>query len=418
MKKMLFRLMIPLYLVLITGCDDNDTTNYSVKIGGIFPFSGSLSEKGKPRHHAALLAIKHLQKTGYSVGWLVADSESQPIPGVEVARRLVEKGKVTALVGAVSSGATIAIAEQISIPYQLPQISYSSTSPQITKLPADEGQDFLFRTASSDALQGVILAQFAYDAGYRHLATLYVDNPYGRGLSEVFSQQFQALGGMVVATVPHPEFIDSEFETERSYLAELQLASTGDAEALVAISYPDHAKFYIKQAIKDNFFNQFLFVDGTHSERLVETVGAEQLEGMCGTGPGVDEQSESLKIFTAHYQTEYGEKPTVNYQPNSYDAVIITGLAAYAVQSRGQPVTALNIREQLRYVANPPGEPVLAGPDELRRAFALLEAGQDINYEGASGNVDFDENGDVVTPIEIWCYENGKPTTQRLEQPY
>jgi len=80
---------------------------------------------------------------------------------------------------------------------------------------------------------------------------------------------------------------------------------------------------------------------------------------------------------------------------------------------KGLSITSKNVRDQLRYVANPPGEVVL--PGEFKKAFKLLAEGKDINYEGAAGSVDFDENGDVVTPIEIWKYSGGKIVTIRLE---
>ncbi len=77
------------------------------------------------------------------------------------------------------------------------------------------------------------------------------------------------------------------------------------------------------------------------------------------------------------------------------------------------PMTSKNIRDQLRKVANPPGEVIK--PGEFKKAFGLLDQGKDINYEGAAGSVDFDENGDVVTPIEVWRYRKGTPTTVSVE---
>jgi hypothetical protein len=69
----------------------------------------------------------------------------------------------------------------------------------------------------------------------------------------------------------------------------------------------------------------------------------------------------------------------------------------------------------MRKVANPPGEIIY--PGDFEKAFALLRAGKSINYEGAAGSVDFDRHGDVVTPIEIWEYRDGKIKTLRTENP-
>jgi branched-chain amino acid transport system substrate-binding protein len=91
----------------------------------------------------------------------------------------------------------------------------------------------------------------------------------------------------------------------------------------------------------------------------------------------------------------------------------VIGLAAYAAEAKGLEPSSKNIRDHLREVANPPG--VFIGPGEFEKAFAELKAGKPINYEGASGSVDFDANGDVLAPIEIWRFHNGKIVTYRME---
>ena len=78
-------------------------------------------------------------------------------------------------------------------------------------------------------------------------------------------------------------------------------------------------------------------------------------------------------------------------------------------------MTGVAIRDHLRQVANPPGEVVGPGATDLKKAIQLLEAKQEINYEGAAGSCDFDENGDVMTAIEIWKFATGKIVTVRLE---
>jgi hypothetical protein len=90
----------------------------------------------------------------------------------------------------------------------------------------------------------------------------------------------------------------------------------------------------------------------------------------------------------------------------------VIGLAAVAAQVKGLDLTAENIRDQLRAVAGPPGEVIM--PGEFAKAAELLKQGRQINYEGAAGSVDFDANGDVVTPIEVWKFEGGEIKTVRL----
>ncbi len=381
-----------------------------VKIGVMIPLTGALSEFGVNFQRAAELAKKHLAAAGYDIELVFGDTETSAIPAVETARQLVEVEGVQVLIGGAASGVTIPIAESVTIPNQVPQISYASTSPLITNLPADEGKDFLFRTAPSDALQGVVLASLARALGYEKVSVLYVNNPYGQGLNDVFKENFEAAGGKVLASIPHDE------APAPTYVAELKQAAEGDPDALIAISYPGHATVYLREALEGGFFDTFMFVDGTKSQEIVDAVGAEAVEGMLGTAPGSAE-TPALEVFNQTYAEEYGERPPLPFMTNVYDAVVIAALAAYEAQVAGEELTSVAVRDHLRSVAGPPGEVVGAGVEELSKALELIRAGKDINYEGAAGSEDFDENGDVVTPIEIWGYENGQIVTKQLVMP-
>jgi hypothetical protein len=99
-----------------------------------------------------------------------------------------------------------------------------------------------------------------------------------------------------------------------------------------------------------------------------------------------------------------------------YDAVALIGLAVKAAQVDGvRAMSGAAIRDRLRQVANPPGETVGPGPADLKKALQFLEEKKEINYEGAAGSCDFDDSGDVVTPIEVWKFAAGKIITVRLE---
>ena len=101
--------------------------------------------------------------------------------------------------------------------------------------------------------------------------------------------------------------------------------------------------------------------------------------------------------------------------PRTYDAAVVIALAA---AKAGEGADSEAIRDALRSVSNPPGEIVGPGVEGIMRALALIADGEDLNYEGASGAVDFDENGDVAGTIEIWKVEGGEiKSTGRFESP-
>ena len=386
-----------------------------LKVGTLFDHSGALKEWGANHQNAAELAAKQLASAGFEIQFIHEDSGTDAKKATEAARKLVETDKVAAILGSGSSGVTVPVAESVTCANDILMISPGSTSPFITVLPCDRGKDFLFRTCPSDALQGVVLGKLAASL-YKTASVMHVNNPYGQGLATQFKRSYGKRGGMVYATLPHDEEVADSYANElREAFARVHLTKpfrSGKSDVLCVFSYPEHAKVYVKEAIEDFGAKHFLFCDGSKSEELAQAVGAENLEGMMGTAPGVA-GGESFANFNADYKAAFGSLPTIPFIANAYDAMAVIGLAAYAAKAKGLPLTSPNIRDQLRQVANPPGK--FVGPGEFKEAFGLLEKGQEINYEGASGSVDFDEDGDVIAPIEIWKYSKGAIVTYRVE---
>ena len=378
-----------------------------IKVGTLLSHTGPLKAFGPAIQNGTILAAKQLSEAGLTFKLVHEDSETSAIPATNAAKKLVEIDQVVAVIGALSSGVTMPVAESVTIPAGVIQISPASTSPMITALPADKGMDFLFRTCPSDALQGAVAGRLAAQE-IKTASVLYVNNPYGQGLAEEFRKAFTANGGKVLEMVPHDE------RTAESYTAELRKALAGNPGALAAYSYPEHAKIYLKEAIEFFDYNSFFFCDGTKSPDIIEALGASNLEGLIGTAPG-STGGKALDQFNAAYTAEFGEAPPLPFITNAYDAMSVIGLATYAAIQKGLDPNRVSIRNSLRDVAGPPGEIIY--PGEFTKAFELLEQGKQINYEGAAGSVDFDKNGDVFTPIEIWEYTGGTIETIRMENP-
>jgi ABC-type branched-subunit amino acid transport system substrate-binding protein len=282
----------------------------------------------------------------------------------------------------------------------------------LTFLPADEGKDFLFRTCPSDALQGVILGKMAADEGYSTAAVFWVNNPYGEGLMKQFKESFEFRDGQVIASIPHDE------APAATYVSELSQIMEEAPDVMVALSYPGHATVYLKEFFEAgyNTTTDLLFVDGTKSADMPAALGPETLDGFLGTAPG-SVTGMSLDNFETSYSNEYGERDPLPFATNFYDAIVVAGLAAATCDAQGVEITPTCIRDNLRYVANPPGTSINAGVEGIKKALGLIKDGKDINYEGAAGSVDFDKYGDVVTPIEVWRFITADPflETLRLE---
>ncbi len=377
-------------------------------VGNLNGFTGPLSDFATPLRNSVELAAAHVNRAGGVQGAsmiiISRDTAVNPVQGVDSARALVDVENTVAIVGALSSGVTIAVAESVTIPKGSVLISGASTAPSITVL---DDNDFVFRTAPSDASQGVVLGNLANDEGYATAGVLYINNAYGEGLANQFEQTFTSLGGTVTAKVPHED-------AQPTYVSELEKATDGDPDVLVTISYPGQAEIYLREAIEGGYADTFLFVDGLKTPELMAKLDAAAIEGTLGTAPGGPDRPEKA-AFESAYLGEFGYPVSHPFMAEHYDAAVLIALAA---AKAGSTTDSAAIRDALREVANGPGEIVGPGRDGIARAFSLIAAGRDINYEGASGIVDLDANGDVFGPIEIWKVEGGEiVSTGRFETP-
>lgn len=377
----------------------------TLKIGALVPLTGDLQSYGEPSLKSAELAVKEINEAGGVLGEEVelasGDTQTIPQPGVAAAQKLVNLEGVHAIVGALSSGVTVPVAQSVSASEGVLQISNASTSPVITTL---DDNDFLFRTVPSDAFQGVALSEVAAEQGYEKVGVIYINNDYGKGLVEAFTEAFTAAGGEVTDSVAYEQ-------GQAAYRGELSQASKGGADALILIGYPENGQTILRQSLEGGFFDKFVFSDGLKAPELIENLGAQALEGTVGTVPQARSDSPGAEHFTSAYADVHGEVPPKPYLDTAYDAVYLIGLAAQHAGSTDRTA----IRDSLREVANPPG--VQVGPGEFAKAVELLSNGEEIDYEGASGSVNFDDNGDVPGTFGVFAYEDGEIVTRRVFEP-
>ena len=374
--------------------DEPDAASDPLKIAFLADYSGAIAEFGPAIETGVRLAVKHLNDAGGVFGQdvqvVTGDTGLDSTRAVEEARRLIEVEGAHAIVGPLASGITLAVAESVTGPANIPTISPSATSPQIT-LADDNG--FLFRSTVSDAAQGPVLAQLAADEGYSNVSVLYVDNAYGQGLADAF---LEAWGGESVSV--------AYAEGQTSYLAELQNVAGANGEVLIAVGYPTEAQVYIREALENGIFDTFLFVDGTKSQDLIDAIGQGFLNGMKGTAPSSGPESDSLRNFNAAYTAEYGELPSIPFVREAYDAAVAIGLAAASAGS----TDGVLLRDHLRAVAAPDGAVISAGAEGVAAGLRALANGESVNYEGAATTVDWNAAGDVTTGfIGVWQFAGG-----------
>ena len=362
-----------------------------LKIGLLLDLSSGSAEVYRDRQRAFELAVKHVNEAGGVFGLpmtvAVADATADPEKAVAAARRLVEVERVHAIVGPNASASALPVAERVIGPAAIPTVSFSATSPALSAV-ADN--DFLFRAALSDVSQGPVLARLTRERGFDNVGLLHVDDAWGRGLAGAFEAAWDG----PLKAVP----VD-RIETE--FLTALRESASGGAQALVVIAFESAALTMVRQAIDNGIYDSFVFGDGAKRPGLVRSLGGARLGNMYGTGPASAPESAASAAWEAAWVAEYGALPVLAYVKEAYDATVALALAA---QAAGR-VTGAAIRDRLRAVGSSPGAVVTAGPKGIADALRILADGGEVDYEGASGSMDWDGNGDLHRGhIGIWRF--------------
>ena len=356
-----------------------------VKVGSIGGVTGPIAELVAAIVDGRNLAAKHVNDQGglfkgdaYKL--VLGDSACDPKAGVDAGNKIVNVEQVVAVVGASCSGATNGMVQSVTIPAGVVSLSDSATAPSITDL---KDNDLVFRVAPSDAYQGRALAELVKSSGITKVAMTYANDDYNAGIADVFAREFEAMGGTITGNQAHEP-------NKPSYRSELSTLAKSGAEALAVFAYYGSSGIaIIRNSLENDLFGKFYAADGMFDKSVIEQIGAENLRGKISiTQSASDENDASYKIFAAAFSAGGGD-PKSPYAAHGYDASF---LMALAIEKAGIADRS-KIRAALRAVASAPGEVIR--PGEWKKAKALIAAGKDVNYEGASGNVDFDKNGDV-----------------------
>jgi neutral amino acid transport system substrate-binding protein len=368
-----------------------------LKLGALLPATGDLSSIGQPMLDALPLLVETVNACGgvndAPVTLIIEDTQTDPTAGAEAMTKLTEADQVHAVVGAFASSVSSA-AVDVAVRNQVPMISPGSTSPVFTeRAEAGDFEGYWARTAPPDTYQARASAQLAIDNGLTNVSTAVINNDYGVGYEQAFVAAFEELGGTVV-NKGNPVRYDPKATTLDS---EASAAFSESPDAVLGVLYAETGSLLLKSAYQQGLKEgvQVILTDGVQTESFPADVGTTSdgkyiLEGALGTVPGA--AGPALADFTALWEEEFGDAPGA-FVPHTWDAAAILILAA---QAAGENNGAA-IKDQIRNVS--------AGGTEVSdvcEALELIKAGEDIDYQGASGRVDIDENGDVVGNYDVW----------------
>jgi ABC-type branched-subunit amino acid transport system substrate-binding protein len=378
--------------------------NTTLTIGTLLPQTGDLAFLGPPEFAGVELAVAEINAAGGVLGQPVKkiDGDSGDT-STDIASQTVDSHLsqgVQAVIGAASSGVTLTVIDKVTSNGVL-MMSPANTSPALTTY---EDNGLYFRVAPSDALQGAIIASTAIDAGFTKAAVIARQDAYGEGLQEAFAKNFTEAGG----TVTDKLLYDPAATT---FDAEVATIKAGAPEAVVVIGFEESTKLLqemIKQKVGPKDLQVYL-VDGNISTQAYKDFPAGTMEGVVATVPSGEAD---LTAFNEGLLKVDPKLTDFTYGAQSYDATVLIALAAQAAGCGDGAAIAAALPD----VAGNGGTACTTYAECL----ALLEAGTDIDFNGVTGPLDFNEYGDPKTAtISINAYtandayaETGKVTAE------
>lgn len=340
------------------GCSKGNDGDHddTIVIGWMGPLSGGAAAFGESIKQGVELAYeRNHQVSGKNIEVVFEDTKCGAKEAVTGINKLISSEHVTAIIGEVCSDATIAaapIAEQNGVV----MISAASTNPDISA-----SGDYIFRTVPSDTLQGDFGAKYVYTHGFKRLAVLHGNDSYGNGFKDVLTEKFAGWGGEVVAA----EAVEAEATDVRTQLTKIKQANP-DALYIITNS-PETAISALKQAKELGLNVQIFGSEGLKENSIVN--GAEgAAEGMIVTAV-----SGGSSNFVSDHLAKFGAEPGP-FAAQGYDAY----MAIIDAIEKGNTTS-----EQIKnYLYN-------------------------ISFEGVSGNIKFDKNGDVAGNYLIFKVTDG-----------
>jgi len=373
---------------------------HAVKVGVILGFTGPIESLTPMMGDSAELAFAEVSDSGMFLDGKVIESVRADSTCVDAAaastaaERLVTSDSVVAIMGADCSGVTTAIANNVAVPNGVVMVSPSATSPALSTI---DDKDLFFRTAPSDARQGEVLASILKDKGIESVAVTYTNNDYGKGLSDAFISNFEAMGGSITINAAHED-------GKGDYSAEVGALAAAGGDLLVVLGYADQGgKGIIQSSLDTGAFDTFAMGDGMYADALLADLGGD-LEGSIGSVPW--SQGEGADAFTSVTEAA-GVNGDSSFTRESYDAAALIALAMQAGGEASREAVAAN----LLAVANGPGEPIL--PGELAKGLEILKSGGQVDYVGAT-NVELIGPGEAAGTYREYVIEGGAYGTVTL----
>jgi branched-chain amino acid transport system substrate-binding protein len=368
----------------------------------LLPHTGTLAFLEPPMGDSVTLALKDINAAGGVNGKPVSqvgadEGTAQPSIVTQGTNTLLAD-KVNAIIGAAATGDTLAVIDKITTA-PVVECSPSNTGAVLTNY-ADHG--YYFRTAPPDGLQSKALANLIISDGHSNVELVGQATDYGKGFLSGLNSALTSSGASVAGQVTYDP-------TATTFTAEASKIKAAKPDAVVIIGYEETGTV-IKDMIQAGFGPKqvpIYVADGAQSSTLWKSVDPNNpavLEGVGGTAPSAA-PSNGTKAFPAEFKAAYPNVDAI-YSAQAYDCTNVIALAAEEAKSNAP-------QDFVKHM-----DDVTVGGTKCTTFAAcktLIDAGTDIDYDGASGPLDFTSVGEPsVGTYDIWHFDNkGAVTTDK-----
>lgn len=331
----------------------------TIKIGLVTPLSGDNATYGVKQENGYKLAMDEINAAGGVYGAQIVlesyDDGGDAATAASGTQKFVDDPEIMALGGSCLTSCTAAMLP-ITGDAEMAQLVVSSSARSLTGI-----SDYFFRMAVQDAAVGPQIANQFTNMGDTKAVALYPNNDFGTGLKDSFVEQFAANGGEVLDTIPYQA-------TDQDFAAILTTVKSLDPDCIALCGTTTDGALIIKQARQMGIEAHIMGQPGLYNQNVIDIAG-DAAEGLLACGVFVaTNPDEKVQEFVAKYEAKYNETPD--------------GFAALAY-------------DQMYVLADAAGRAMADNDGELTRE-TMADALRATNYEGVTGTVNFDENGDWV----------------------
>jgi branched-chain amino acid transport system substrate-binding protein len=247
-------------------------------------------------------------------------------------------------------------------------MSTSATSPDITN-----AGEYIFRAVTSDLLRSKVFARYIFqEKNVKEISVIYENDVAGNDFFKSFKEEFESLGGKVIISEQYAKG-STDMRTQ------LTAIKTKNPSSILMLSYPGETGLILKQMKELDIRAQLFEGFEVMKDPQIKEIAGDAIEGVIFIQPEVPSSQKTMNFITA-YKEKYNQDP-VFFAAEAYDVI---NLYAKVLE---EGTSSESIKNNLYKIKD---------------------------YEGASGKITFDENGDVIKPFEIGQIQNLEPVTIKI----